>query len=579
MEKRQISYMLNWSKPYATKYKFYLILLFFLILVSAGLNLIQVNFVQRSIDAVLARDWRLLSRFFIFFVSIAGLRILHSYYYGFYSNYVDVHMTRDAKNKYIKAILNAQMFHITKQSSGDLINKHNNDIPAALNFIRELYSNLLLNPIMAISGFTYLLFFNWKLSVLVFIPIPLLSILLNFMSNRSSRFYKRIMELKGNYTEEIYDVAHGIETIKAYNIQSYKLNKVRSMLKDIFKEELKYSKNDAITIGMILAVSYLPNIIALIYGGMLVMRGEISVSVLFAYNQLIPVINTPTINLFSSFRSIKNSYQSMKRLDSLFDIEHERIDGQTFSKIGSESIVKFEHVQFSYDKKNPVLHDLSLELTEGKSIGIIGDSGAGKSTIVNLICGFYQVENGSISFFGKDISAWNLEGLRSNIAYVSQDIHILPGTIFENIQYSRLTSSEEEVYDAVQKAGLSDFIINLPSGYNTVLKENGDNLSGGQRQRISLARAFLKNAPIYIFDEPTASLDPATEKLVIKSIQEIRKDKSIIIISHNLEPLKICDEIYLIKDGKVTDKGTFETILVNRESYNNQYKNHLEGAK
>ncbi len=576
---RQISYMLKWSKPYIRKYKFYLIFLIFLILVSVGLSLIQVNFVQRSIDAVLVREWQLLVQIFLFFVGISVLKIFHGYIYGHYSNYVSVNVTKDAKEKYTQAILNAQMYQIRKESSGDLNTKHNKDIPVALGFIQEVYANFLLNPLMAIGSFIYLLFFSWQLSLFVFLPIPILLLLLNYLSNRASRIYRALMELRGDYTEEVYDIAHGIETIKAYNMQGYKLNKVIRVLKNVFTGEVGYSKNDAITVALIMVVGYLPHVIALTYGGMLVVNGELSVSVLFAYSLLISKVNTPTINLFSSLRSIKNSYQSMKRLDSIFNIEYERQDGQIFTNTGSQSIIQFEHVEFSYDQKNKVLKDVNLELHSGKCIGIVGDSGAGKSTIVNLICGFYQIDSGKISIFDEDISAWNLDALRSNIAYVSQDTNILPGTIFENIQYGRLESSREEVYDAAQKAGLSDFINSLPSGFDMVLSEDGGNLSGGQRQRISLARAYLKKASIYILDEPTAALDPAAESFVMGSIREIVKDKSVIVISHNLKTLEICDDIYLIKDGVVLEKGTIDELLVNRKHYYDLFKYHLEAEQ
>jgi ABC-type multidrug transport system fused ATPase/permease subunit len=202
------------------------------------------------------------------------------------------------------------------------------------------------------------------------------------------------------------------------------------------------------------------------------------------------------------------------------------------------------------------LNDINLELDKGKCIGIAGDSGAGKSTIINLICGFYQPTNGKITVFGEDISHWNLAALRSNIASVSQDNHLLPDTLFENIRYSRLDASREEIYTAVEKAGLSEFIDSLPSGLDTVLTENGANLSGGQRQRISLARSLLKESPIYIFDEPTASLNPTTVNLVMDSIRELSREKSVIIISHDPTVLPLCDEIYLLKDGTIIEKGT-----------------------
>ena len=559
-----VKYMLKWSRPYIRKYRFHLLLLFLLVLVSVGLSLVQVNFVQRSIDAVIVKDWALLVRIFLFFVGISALKVLHGYVYGHFSNFVSVNMGKDAREKYTRVVLDADMLRIRKESSGDLITRHNDDIPVALGFIKEVYSNFLLNPLMAVGAFTYLCFFHWQLSLFVFLPVPITAFLLNNVSTRASGIYREIMESRVEFAEEIYDISHGMETIKAYNMQDYTLKKVGTVLREIYNKNHRYNRIEIVASVLIMGLSYLPKITALIYGGFLVINGELAVSVLFAYYMLIQIVNTPTIFIFSSMHSVKNSFQSMKRLDTVLDIQPERQDGQVFPVAGNQSPVRFESVDFCYQQNNKVLDDINLELDKGKCIGIAGDSGAGKSTIINLICGFYQPTNGKITVFGEDISHWNLAALRSNIASVSQDNHLLPDTLFENIRYSRLDASREEIYTAVEKAGLSEFIDSLPSGLDTVLTENGANLSGGQRQRISLARACLKESPIYIFDEPTASLNPTTVNLVMDSIRELSREKSVIIISHDPTVLPLCDEIYLLKDGTIIEKGTLAELSTGR---------------
>ncbi|MFC1946334.1 ABC transporter ATP-binding protein [Chloroflexota bacterium] len=551
-----VNYMLKWSRPYINKYKFHLLLLFLLVLVSVGISLVQVNFVQRSIDAVMVKNWPLLLQIFLFFLGISALKILHGYLYGHYSNYVSASIEKDARNKYTRTVLNSRMADITRESSGDLITRHNDDIPVALGFIKEVYSNFLLNPLMAIGAFVYLLSFHWQLSLFVFLPVPITAFLLNNVSTRASGIYREIMESRGEFAEEIYDISHGMETIKAYSMQNYKLKKVGKVLQELFSKDHRYNRIDIIATVLIMGLSYLPKITALIYGGFLVMNGELAVSVLFAYYMLIQIVNTPTIYIFSSMHSVKNSYQSMKRLDTILTAEPERQNGREFPVTTKQPSLQFENVNFSYEPGDQVLDSINLILPPGKCIGIAGDSGAGKTTIVELICGFYEPDKGKRSVFGEDIADWELAALRSKIAYVSQDGYLLPVTLMENIRYSRLDASPEEVYAAAEKAGLSDFIDTLPGKLDTVLTENGANLSGGQRQRISLARAYLKEAPIYIFDEPTASLDPATVNLVTDSIRKLIGEKSVVIISHDTAILTMCDEIYLLRDGAVIEKGT-----------------------
>ncbi|MBN2239482.1 MAG: ABC transporter ATP-binding protein [Dehalococcoidales bacterium] len=556
----QISYMLAWSKPYILRYRGKLIFLLFLVAVSVGLSLVQVDVVRSSIDAVLVRDWRLLVTILLRFIGVTALWIVQRYVYGHFSNQVEANMTRDARVKYTQTVLDAQMLRIEKESSGDLITLHNEDIPVAIGFIKEVYSNFLLNPLMAIGGFIYLMHFNWQLSIMVFLPIPFITLFLNHVSNRASRIYVEIMDSRGEYTQQISDISRGMETIKACNMQENRLDKVRNILEILFSRENRYNRIDIVAMVLIMTVSYLPQIIALVYGGFLVLNGVLPVSVLVAYHLLIQRVNTPTVNIFTSLHAVKNSLQSMRRLDRVLNIPPERKDGSAFKDTGTGAVIRLKNIDFSYGDRQ-VLRDISLDLPRGKCIGIAGDSGAGKSTIINLVCGFYPVDTSGVSVFREDISGWNLVDLRSNIAYVSQDSYILPETLLENIRYGRPESSIDEVTDAAYKAGLVPFIDSLPDGLDTVLSESGSNLSGGQRQRISLARAALKDASIYIFDEPTSSLDPETEKFVIDNIIDLMTSKSVIVISHSINTLRICDQVYLVQEGVITETGTVEDLL------------------
>lgn len=576
-KEKYIRYCINWSKPYIKKYKFQLLFLILLIIVSTLLNLIQVNFVQRSIDAVLARDKFLLIRILFSFITLTILRLLQNFIYGHYSNKVSLSMNKDLKDAFMKKVLSSKMGEITKWSSGDLNTRNNSDIPSALDFINQVFSNFILSPFMSIGGFIYLFSYSWKLSLFVFMPLPILAYLLNLMSDRASQIFKRLQEINSDYTEEIYDIIHGAETIKSYNMQSYKLKKIRAVLFKMFKEGNAYDKNNAITLGLILSVTYLPSIFALMYGAFLITKNEITVSLLFAYSQLIPTICLPTITLFSTVRAIKNSYHSMKRIDEIMNITSERDSGDSFI-LNQDTVIKFDDVCFEYNSENPVLKNFNLQLNKGKCIGIVGNSGVGKTTVIQLICGLYEAEKGKISIFGRDISDWNLEQLRSKIAYVSQESYIIPGTIYENVQLSNLNATKEDIENAIQMAGLKEFVDSLKDGYNTVLSEDGSNLSGGQRQRLSIARAFLRDASIYIFDEPTASLDPDTEKQVIEEINNIIKVKNVssIIISHNIRALKNCDEIYYIRDGMVLEKGSMVELISKRGEFYNQFYEYVE---
>lgn len=573
MDGHWIRYSVNWSMPLIKAYKWKLLLILALMFISVGLNLIQVNFIQRSIDAVLVRDTGRLLQVLVLFISLTVLRLLHGYVYGHYYNKVFVHMNRDLKNRFVNKVLKTKMKEINKENSGDLNTKCNSDVPNSLNFIKEVFSNFLLNPIMSVGGFIYLFCYNWKLSLFVFIPLPILAFLLNIMSSKASIFYKKMQGLNSDYTEQIYDVIHGAETIKTYNMQHIQMKKILKTLAEILRKNNRYAFNNAVTLALILSVTYIPMVISLIFGAYLVTTGEISVSLLFGYVQLISTIGTPVIFLFSSMISIKNSYHSMRRLDTIMNLEEEKVNDQPLS-IDSDVAIQFTDVQFGYEPGVPVFKHFNLQIKKGQCVGIVGNSGTGKSTIVQLLSGLYETDAGKIELFGQNIQCLDLEDLRSHISYVSQQTYIMPGTIYDNIRFSNLNASKEEIERAVEQAGLKDYINTLQDGLYTVLSEDGGNLSGGQLQRLSLARAFLRNSSIYIFDEPTSSLDPDTEKQILQQIEDVVRQNDItsIIISHNIKTIGNCDEIYYIREGKIIENGMLEDLLAKGNEFCSQFK-------
>jgi len=555
MDKNWIKYSFKWSMPIIKAHKWKLLFITALTVFSVALQLIQVNFIQQSIDAVLIRDVSRLLWMLLLFIAVTVLRLGYIYVYGQSYNNLFINMEKNLKNKFVNKILKSKMMEIDRENSGDLSTKCNSDAPNSLNFIRQVFSTFILNPIMSIGGFIYLFSYNWKLSLFVFMPLPILAVLINIMSNRASKIYGKTQGFHSDYTEHIYDVVHGAQTIKTYNMQDTQIKKVRKTLTKILTEKNRYALNDAAACALILSVTYVPMVIAYIFGAYLVKTGEIEISLLFGYAQLVGRVVAPVIFLFSSMNSMKNAYQSMKRLDTVMDLEEEKTGGNPLCTDGGTA-VNIGGVKFGYGENNaPVFESLDLQIKKGQCVGIVGGSGAGKSTIAQLLCGLYEPEAGKIELFGQDIRDLDLEDLRSNISYVSQQTYIMPGTIYENIRFADLNASEGDVAEAVRRTKLKDFIDTLPEGLHTVLSEDGDNLSGGQRQRVSLARSFLKNSPVYIFDEPTASLDPETEKQIVRQTDEaVRQDGvTSIIISHNSKTIENCDKIYTIREGIIYD--------------------------
>lgn len=580
--KNWIYYAVNWSMPLVRAYRKKLLLLLLLMLFSVGMNLIRINFIQSSIDAVLVRDVEKVLLVFGLFAVVTMMRLTQKYIYGNLYNQVFIYMERDLKQQFADKLLRANMAETDRLGSGDLTNKYGSDIPKALEFLKQGVSNYLLNPLMMLGGFFYLFSYHWKLSLAVFLPIPLLAFLLNIMSRRASIVYTRLQGLNSAWSEQIYDAVQGAETIKAYQMQGTQLEKIRKILTDIRNEKRNYSvKLITATLALIMAVTYVPMVTVFLYGAWLVAAGEISVSLLFGYSQLINYVTTPVINLFSSLVSMKNACRSMERLDEVMEMKDERrgavlvgTDGQnpeeeaetvqkqaemiqrkkkTIQEKTNNTAILMEDVSFGYHPGTPVVEHLELRIPRGQCVGIMGGSGAGKSTIIKLLCGLYEPDRGRIALFGKDIRQIALEELRSRITYVPQSALCLSETIVENVRLTNPDATEEEIWEALKKAELLEKIRALPKSIHTVLTEDGDNLSGGQRQRIALARAFSGNSPLFIFDEPTSALDSSTEAGIVRNIAEKMRndDSTCILISHSLNALRYCDKIYCLEGGKL----------------------------
>lgn len=561
--KNWVYYAVNWSMPLVRTYRNKLLLLFLLMLFSVGMNLIRVNFIQSSIDAVLVRDVGKVLSVFGLFALVIMMRLAQKYIYESLYNQVFICMERDLKRQFADKLLRADMAETDRLGSGDLTNKYGSDIPKALEFLKQGFSNYLLNPFMMLGGFFYLFSYHWKLSLAVFLPIPLLAFLLNIMSRKASAVYARLQELNSVWSEQIYDAVQGAETIKAYQMQRTQLAKIRKILTDIRNQNRNYSVTlITVTLALIMAVTYVPMVTVFLYGAWLVAAGEISVSLLFGYSQLINYVTTPVINLFSSLVSMKNACRSMERLDEVMEMKDERRSAASVETDGKkldetcDTAVLMEDVSFGYHPDTPVVEHLELRIPRGQCVGIMGGSGAGKSTVIKLLCGLYEPDRGRIALFGRNILQTELEDLSSRITYVPQSILCMPETVAENVRLTNPDATEDEIWEALRKAELLEEIRALPEGIHTVLTEDGDNLSGGQRQRIALARAFSGSSPLFIFDEPTSSLDASAEAEIVRNIAEkMRKDGSTcILVSHSLKSLRYCDKVYCLEGGKLHEQ-------------------------
>lgn len=563
-----LKYIVGWSYEYLRKYVSYLVLILLLSLTMIVLNLYQVNYIQSIIDAALQKQWIFVLHTILGFIFISLARILRNFLFVNISNRLKAKVCLDVKGRLVRKLLAAKQQEMERISMGQLLNRYNEDVEKVSKFMFTGFQTLLFNPLMSICGFLYLFRYSGKLSVGVFLPIPLFAIILNFYSKRAGSIYEEGCIIKSGYVGSVYDITHGTETIIANQMTDRMQKKLKGITESIYDNEVKYYKNGCSSLAFIMSTTYVPNIITFLYGGLLAMNGEIQISLLFAYGQLMSLINMPIIDLFSSLNEMREIEKSMRRLEDLLLLEEESSGTET-KNIGTESVIRFHKVSYTYGMEAKKVFDrISFEVRAGECVGIAGESGVGKTTLLNLLCGFYSPQEGSIFLWERDIRKWDMSILRRRIAYVSQENQVMIGTVKENIGYGRPGADIKQIEAAARFAGLDEFIRKLPDQYDTELGEDMNEWSGGQYQRLNLARAFLQEADLYLFDEPTASLDEQNEKIILDSIKRLRDlKKTVFIVSHRTNLLKNCSYILFLHEGKIIGQGTHSELMGRRGKY------------
>jgi len=423
-----------------------------------------------------------------------------------------------------------------------------------------------------------LIYNSWQLAI---IAVVILGCALLPLSQVRRRIKRVVMgsvvegaKILSNYTETYA----GNKTIASYNLQNKVYNKYDNTLRNLFKLTIKMIQKTAwMTPALHIIVSI--GIGAVIgYGSYLIVNGTISSGNFVSFITALILLYTPIKSIGKNYNAMQVSFLAIERLVEILDMEPTVTDKpNAIAMNGVKKDIHFNHVNFEYKEGIPVLKNINLNVKAGSTVALVGNSGGGKTTIVNLIPRFYDVNQGSITIDGTDIRDFSLESLRNNIAVVFQDNFLFSGSIRDNILLGKEDATDEEIATAVKMACLDEFISELKDGLDTSIGERGSLLSGGQRQRLAIARAFIKNAPIVILDEATSALDNKAEAVVQKAIDNLMQDRTVFVIAHRLSTVQNADNIVVINDGEIIETGTHDQLLdmengAYRALYNAQFK-------
>ena len=478
----------------------------------------------------------------------------------------------------MKNLIKADTETIEKKHSGKFITNLISDV----NFMTGLVSvgilNLLKDSLTLIGLLGVMIYQNWKLSIIALIMIPLASFFARFLGKRVGKVTVQTMDMAAILNSYLLEIFRNHKLIKVFQKEAYETSRANNALEQ-FKNRGKklaiiYARSSPIMeflTGIMIAI-------LIYYSGNLIMSGEIAVNNFFSFLAAMMLAYQPVRSLATLNLTINQGIAAAKRTLPIIDQKHNILEDENLNELEiSKGTIKFDNVNFNYNSDTKsVLKGIDLNILGGEMTSLVGHSGAGKSTILNLIPRFYDITEGDIKIDDQSIKEKRLSSLRKNISLVSQETTLFDDTILNNIKYANLNASDEEIKNAAKLSFSEEFINSLPNKYSTLIGENGIRLSGGEKQRLSIARAFLKDSKIILLDEATSSLDSETEKKIQDALNSLTKGKTTLVIAHRLSTILNSNKIYVIDQGKVVAEGNHNELLNNSTLYKNFYNNQIQ---
>ena len=503
-------------------------------------------------------------------ILFAAFQGILRYLNGYLSTWTSQRITNDVKFDLFDRLIHMHPQFFDENSSGIIISRYMGDPQTASAGIIEQIKTITTSLFGALGLIAVMLYSSWKLAFIgvfvlcvAFVPVALIRKRIKEASNKN-------MVIGGNITTNINETYSGNKVMAAYELQDRQNKYFIDQTWIAFNVNMSLYKRAGWMSPIMYLIASFGIATVLGFGTYLINSGEMTAGAFASFVTSLLLLYKPVKTLGNTLTGIQTLFVAMGRVFELFDLEPEIKDCSNPIELkGINSNIEFKNVLFEYLPNQPVLKDLNLTITKNETLAIVGNSGGGKSTLVNLIPRFYDIKSGSITIDGTDIRNFSLKSLRQNISMVFQDNFLYTGTIKENIMMGNPDASDEELQKAIESAHLQDLIKELPDGIDTMLGERGLTLSGGQRQRVAIARAMLRNAPIVILDEATSALDNESEAIVQKAMDNLMQNRTVFIIAHRLSTIKNADRIAVINEGELVELGTHEN-LINIE--NGQYK-------
>ncbi len=462
-----------------------------------------------------------------------------------------------------------------KNRAGDLISRISNDVTILQGTFSTTLAELIRQFIILITGIGLIFYLTPALSVFMLATFPVIILVAIFFGRFIRKLSKQTQEELATANVIVEETVQSIHAVKSYTSEIFEIARYGKSMSSVVKTALRVANWRGAFISFIIFMLFGGIVAIMWYGAKLVQSGEMTVGDLLQFILYTTFIGASIAGLGDLFGQVAKAVGAAERILEIQDEVLEWKAGQAPKALDLKGDISFENIQFTYPTRPEVsvLNDINLQIKKGQKVALVGHSGAGKSTIVQLLMKFYPLNGGKITIGGQDISDLDVQSLRSHVGIVPQEVILFGGTIEENIKYGKPEATHEEVIDAAKKANALDFIEKFPEAFETTVGERGVKLSGGQRQRIAIARAVLKDPDILILDEATSSLDAESEHLVQQALNELMKGRTTIIIAHRLATIRTVDQIYVLDQGEIVESGSHEELLAREQG---SYKSFIE---
>lgn len=553
--------------------------MFFSLMMSV-FDLIFPVFTRNMINVIIPNgQMNLLIKWTIIMAVLFVLRYISSYIVAYWGHVLGVKIEQDMRGDIFSHLQTLPFSYYDNTKTGHIMSRIINDLREITELAHHGPENLFISFIMLVGSFVVLLTIEWRLTIILFAFIPLMIWFVMKRRNRMEESFRQVRKKIANVNSQLENSISGVRVAKSFTNEDYEIEKFNEgNLKFTEARRVAYKVMAEFSAGMGI-ISNILNLIVISLGGYFVYIKIIDLGDLFAYTLYVNFFMQPIRRLTEFAQQLQDGMTGFERFTEIMDIEADIVDKENAIEIRNvKGDIEFNDVSFSYNNgEDTVLSELNLKIKSGKTVALVGPSGAGKTTLCHLIPRFYDIEKGEILIDGMDIRNISLKSLRQNIGLVQQDVFLFTGTIKENIQYGKPSASDDEIIEAAKEASIHEFILTLPNGYDTYVGEKGVKLSGGQKQRVSIARLFLKNPPILILDEATSALDNETEVMIQKSLERLSSGRTTLVIAHRLSTIKNADEILVLTSEGVVEQGDHNTLLAQGKLYarlyNSQFKN------